>query len=394
MKKERLIHHMLRILLLILGGALGIALVQLMLPILRRHLPSLVSPIWRQYILYAVAALVGVILMLVFSKPLMSNMLKHIARLERRWDTMPNRQIFLVMTGLLIGVLLATMCTQPILRAGISLLSLTLTALMYVLMGYLGARMGNRRYKHYIAKQFRNRHQRRRAEADDSPKAVLEMIMDDDEAELQTDTVMPAKADNSAVKPKVLDSSVLIGGRLTALYQCGLPEGRLIVPSFVVEEMQKLSDSAEEDRRRRGRRGLEQLKALQNAGAPVELYDAALNADESVDTALLRLCARIGGVCVTDDSNLCKVAEIADVPVLSLTRVLNALRAALAAGDSVQVSISREGKEPGQGVGYLEDGTMLVVEGARECVGHAVTAVVTSVLQTNAGRMVFARLQA
>jgi uncharacterized protein YacL len=198
-------------------------------------------------------------------------------------------------------------------------------------------------------------------------------------------------------RPMLLDTSVIIDGRIADLADTNLLEAQLVVPRFVLQELHKIADHGDRLKRNRGRRGLDVLNALQsNSNVDVSIYDGEVPAEaanEGVDQKLVALADRMEGCVVTNDFNLNKVAQLRGVRVINLNDVANALKPALIAGEPISVKITRPGQEPGQGVGYLEDGTMVVVEGARERVDEVVGAVVNNVLQTAAGKMIFARLE-
>ena len=191
--------------------------------------------------------------------------------------------------------------------------------------------------------------------------------------------------------PKLLDTSAVIDGRFAELARTGLLEGPLRVPRFVLVELQTLADSADDTKRARGRRGLDLLTSLASAETAVTVLEADFPEVPTVDAKLVRLALSSGGTLVTVDYNLTKVARVEDASVININEVAEAVRPVLLPGDSLRLSLVREGKEAGQGVGYLEDGTMVVVAGGADRLGDEVDTEVTSVLQTSAGRMVFAR---
>ncbi|MBR3742396.1 MAG: TRAM domain-containing protein [Clostridia bacterium] len=200
--------------------------------------------------------------------------------------------------------------------------------------------------------------------------------------------------EKSAACPKILDTSVIIDGRVLEISRTGFLEGDLIVPSFVLDELRHIADSADALRRARGRRGLDMLRKMQEELGPnVRVEDVPQEEDAEVDVRLLRLAVAMSGAVMTNDYNLNKVAGVAGVPVLNVNDLAGALRPAVLPGEEMPVRIVREGKEPGQGVAYLDDGTMVVVENGRRWVGETLDAEVTTVLQTSAGRMIFARVK-
>ncbi len=195
--------------------------------------------------------------------------------------------------------------------------------------------------------------------------------------------------------PKLVDTSVIIDGRIAEVCQTGFVEGTLIIPRFVLRELQNIADSADELRRVRGRRGLDILKQLQQpeSKVAVEVVEDDPPGTAEVDGKLIELARQFQAKILTNDLNLNKVAQIDGIEVLNLNDLANALKPALLPDEQLNVKIVKEGKEAQQGVGYLDDGTMVVVDGGREFVGKEVMALVTSVLQTTAGRMIFGKLQ-
>ena len=174
----------------------------------------------------------------------------------------------------------------------------------------------------------------------------------------------------------------------------GCLEGELVVPQFVLDELRRVADSADAQRRNRGRRGLDLLqKVRQEPGLHLRIDPTDWPDTQETDVKLLRLARETGGRVVTNDFNLNKVASVSGMKVLNLNDLAAALKPAVLAGEEMETTISKEGKEPGQGVGYMEDGTMIVVEGGRRHVGETVHVVVTTVIQTSAGRMIFSRLK-
>jgi uncharacterized protein YacL len=194
-------------------------------------------------------------------------------------------------------------------------------------------------------------------------------------------------------KPLVLDTSAIIDGRIVDVASKNFVDAPVVVPRFVVEELQRVADSGDKTRRTRGRRGLERLKALQALpNVDVELTEQSVPYDEAVDRKLIELTRARDGKLVTVDFNLVKVCDVEKVPVLNVNDLAQCLRAPVVPGDRLTLKVLRPGEGPQQGVGYLEDGTMVVVERARDRVGQEIPVIVNSALQTSAGRMVFARV--
>jgi len=199
-------------------------------------------------------------------------------------------------------------------------------------------------------------------------------------------------ADADVSVPRILDTSVLIDGRIADVAEAGFLDGTVIVPQFVVRELQGLADAGDPLRRNRGRRGFDVLDRLRRIQAVrLELADTDFPAIAEVDAKLVALAGARGARLLTNDTALARVAALAGVTSGSLHELAAALRPVALAGESMQVQVMREGKEPGQGVAYLDDGTMVVVEGGKRFIGQSLDVVVTSALQTSAGRMIFTR---
>ncbi|MBM3471101.1 MAG: TRAM domain-containing protein [Armatimonadetes bacterium] len=191
--------------------------------------------------------------------------------------------------------------------------------------------------------------------------------------------------------PKILDTSVIIDGRIAEICTSGFLEGPLFVPRSVLAELQRIADSPDALRRNRGRRGLDILNRLRREMATVQILDEEAPPGQDVDARLVTLAKMHHAAIVTTDFNLGKVAELEGVRVLNVNQMAQALRPPVLPGEELSVHVVRDGKEAGQGVAYMEDGTMVVVEGGRRYIGETFDVVVTSALQTSAGRMVFAR---
>ncbi|MEW6202355.1 MAG: PIN domain-containing protein [bacterium] len=201
--------------------------------------------------------------------------------------------------------------------------------------------------------------------------------------------------DRLSAHPKVLDSSVLIDGRILELCQDGFVEGKLHIPSIVLEEIQLMADNADEIRRKKGRRGLDVVKNLrEDEKMQVEIVDVEMEGAKgnSTDMKIMDYARIIGGVLVTNDFNLARVTEVRDIPVWNLNTLATSLRITLLPGEKIEVNVVKYGKEVGQGIAYLDDGTMIVVESGDAFIGETVVVEIKSMLQTVAGRLIFARI--
>ena len=263
-------------------------------------------------------------------------------------------------TGLFLGAVLAALLMQPLrLLPGSWPLSF-LAACLYAALMTAGWTAGKKR-------------EARREAAPDAPCAAGEA---------------------ASACPKILDTSVIIDGRVLDICKAGFLEGEIVIPAFVLVELRHIADSADALRRARGRRGLDVLGKLQEEmNLPVRIEERDYEDVPEVDVKLLRLARDLRGAVLTNDYNLNKVAGVTGVPVLNINELAGALRPVVLPGEEMTVHIVREGREAGQGVGYLDDGTMVVIENGRRRVGETVEAEVTTVLQTSAGRMIFSRVK-
>lgn len=197
---------------------------------------------------------------------------------------------------------------------------------------------------------------------------------------------------NPDTRQVLLDTSVIIDGRIADIARTGFIPGTLVIPRFVLNELQHIADSADALRRQRGRRGMDVVAALQRESAlPVRISDQDAESVSEVDDKLIVLARQLGCPILTNDYNLNRVAALQGTQVLNINELANAVKSTLLPGEMLNIEVIQEGKEYGQGVGYLEDGTMVVIDGGREQIGRTINVVVTKMLQTAAGRMVFAR---
>ncbi len=223
--------------------------------------------------------------------------------------------------------------------------------------------------------------------ADTNGRSLLRLINPN-----SMESMLLAEGTLKASKTKVLDTSCIIDGRIEGLLETGFLEGQILVPQFVLQELQQVADASSDQKRTRGRRGLDVLNRIRDAYpnrviiSPADYDDIA-----TVDAKLVKLTQELNAMLLTNDYNLNKVASVQEVEVLNINDLVQAIRPNFLPGDDLELKILREGKEPQQGVGYLNDGTMVVVEEGREFIGNEIEVVVTGSLQTSAGRMIFAR---
>lgn len=193
---------------------------------------------------------------------------------------------------------------------------------------------------------------------------------------------------------KVLDTCVLIDGRIVDIVKTGFIDGRIVIPRFIVQELQVLADNGENGKKQKGRRGLENLEKLVKDMESAEVVNTEFDdSDAETDVKLLKYCNKTGSGIITLDYNLNKVAAVTGINVLNINDLANSVKKIAVPGEKIMLTISREGKENGQGIGYLEDGTMIIVENGRQHIGKQKEVTVTSVTQTSAGRLVFSKVE-
>ena len=302
--------------------------------------------------------------------------------------------------GLIIGLSIAAIATIPLSQLSVWNLGKVLPFLGALLFAYLGVATAVLRKQdlgHLFSGLWTVR-QRRAAEREERDRENRDRELEDGEAR---DTSRDSRnlifstnrgKKNGKVSDKILlDTSAIIDGRIADISQTGFVSGTLLVPRFVLEELQHIADSADSLRRNRGRRGLDILNRLQKeTNIPVEITDADVDGVVEVDAKLVKMARNLHCPIITNDFNLNRVAELQGVKVLNINELANAVKPVLLPGEEMQVKIIQDGKELGQGVGYLDDGTMIVVEGGRQHMNNTVEVTVTRVLQTVAGRMIFA----
>lgn len=206
------------------------------------------------------------------------------------------------------------------------------------------------------------------------------------------ETMLVAEGTLQPTKTKIVDTSSIIDGRIEELLKTGFLEGQILIPKFVLQELQQLADASNDQKRMRGRRGLDILNRMQeDFPGRIIIHQADYEEIDTVDAKLVRLTQEINGILITNDYNLSKVANLQKVLILNINDLAHAIRPIYLPGDSLELKILKEGKEPSQGIGYLQDGTMVVVEAGNNYVGGEIQVIVTSALQTAAGRMIFAK---
>lgn len=307
-----------------------------------------------------------------------------------RWmrDTSASDLIAAVI-GLTVGLIISSLLAIPLATLATTTLGRTLPFVGAVILSFLGITLAVQR-KNDMVHLFQTVFLTRRRERERDEDHERDRDRDRDKGSKDRDKERPAV--QKPVEPQILlDTSAIIDGRIADISQTGFVYGTLIVPQFVLNELQHIADSSDSMRRNRGRRGLEMLNRLQkDTTVPIEIVDTDVDDVAEVDGKLVKLARIQHCPIITNDFNLNRVAELQGVKVLNINELANAVKPVLLPGEDLPIRIMQDGKELGQGVGYLDDGTMIVVEGGRQFMNSTVEVTVTRVLQTVAGRMIFA----
>ena len=353
-----------------------------------------------QYIYYVVAIWV-ILLMLSLGVILVPFIVRSleilVERIVSNTAKLAATEILSMVIGLIIGLVIASLIGTGLAR--VDVVGPYLSILLIIILGYIGLLVGYRMREDF-ANLVHSRENRQKQLVEAVTKAEGEKAEKADKAEKND---KPERSEKGGffsrrekktwqAPPKVLDTSVIIDGRIADVYRSGFLEGDLIVPQFVLDELRHIADSNDALRRNRGRGGLDCLNSLQEEfGSSIVITAADYPDVAEVDSKLLKLAQDMHGAVVTNDYNLNKVAKLQGMRVLNINELSNAVKPVAIPGEEMIATVVKEGKEAGQGVAYLEDGTMIVVENGYRFIGRRLQLIVTSILQTAAGRMVFAR---
>ncbi len=273
--------------------------------------------------------------------------------------------------GLIVGLIIAFLVNIYLQDIRITVVAEVLPMFVTIVLGYLGFQVGFKRRNEFIN------------------------LISVPKRDQKTKEVEGLNEAETSIRPKILDTSVIIDGRIADICDTKFLEGTIIIPHFVLEELQHIADSSDVLKRNRGRRGLDILNRLQKDSlVDVQIYEGDFEDISEVDSKLVKLTKILDGVLVTNDYNLNKVSEFQNVTVLNINDLANAVKPIVLPGEEMDVQVIKAGKEEKQGVAYLDDGTMIVVEDGKNFIGDTIDVIVTSVLQTSAGRMIFAKPKA
>ena len=272
--------------------------------------------------------------------------------------------------GLIIGLLVAYLINISLQEFSLKIISEIIPLFLTIIIGYLGFQVGFRRREEFMTMFTIARRDKTKKEEEIAESSVEE----------------------NTIKPKILDTSVIIDGRIADICQTKFLEGTIVIPQFVLKELQHIADSSDALKRNRGRRGLDILNRIQKEiDVDVEIYEGDFEDIPEVDSKLVKLAQEMHGIVVTNDFNLNKVCDFQGVQVLNINDLANAVKPVVLPGEELVVQVIKDGKEQRQGIAYLDDGTMIVVEEGRDYIGKTIEVLITSVLQTSAGRMIFAK---
>ena len=340
-------------------------------------------------ILIGVGMVVGGIAGYLVSPYFVAKLQKFSIWVEGQLSKMPLQDVIAGVVGLAIGLIIANLLGGTFVN--IPVIGNYLPVLFSIVFGYLGIHIVVRKQKE-IGELFGRMMKLK--------KKPREKLGEDGTVQPAAQPVpvalaMPAGgygSYDSLVGCKLLDTSVIIDGRIADICGTGFLDGKLLIPVFVLEELQHIADSADALKRVRGRRGLDILQKIRTeSGLQVEIINQDFEDITEVDSKLIRLGQQLGGKIVTNDYNLNKVSELQGVPVLNINDLSNAVKPVVIPGENMHVTVVKEGKEQGQGIAYLDDGTMIVIENGRYHLSKAIEVEVTSALQTSAGRIIFAK---
>ena len=358
-----------RIIFSVIGAVLGISVVKLILSVVAVTIDSTVFLI----AVDVIAALLFAVLFYFLSGFIYKVMENSFINLEKNLEDLPPLNVAVGISGLIVGLILAFLVTRPLNSLSLSAIGNAIFVLLSIII-YLGFGLFGWR----IASKY--------------PDKYPQIFQKVKEAKTTNKKENNKKDKLEELSAKLIDTSVLIDGRILDIVNINFLEGKIIIPEFVLEELQHIADSPDDLKRERGRRGLDVVKDLKkNKDINLEISSKDYPDIKEVDSKLLKYSQDTGAKIFTNDYNLNKVADVQGITVLNINDLANALKTKVLPGEMMQIEVIKEGKSRNQGVGYLEDGTMVVVEDGKDLIGKKINSVVTSVLQTSAGKMIFVR---
>lgn len=385
-----------RVLIVILGSSIGYYVLPLLWDMININISFFYYPLFN-------IVLGAIILFLIYglTQPLLMRFFRNI---ERDMRQLSIEKLLVSAVGVIIGLVLAWLINIPLVAIGWPFISNILPIVLTIVLGVLGFYIFSNKSAE-IMEMLTRFPQVRRSESTNT--AIAEDVQSDKETQesnistpsegldIYTDALLSLRqAADEAYQPyKILDTSVIIDGRILDVLKAGFIEGVIVVPNFVLKELQYIADSADSLKRVRGRRGLDILNQIQALDdVVVDFYAGDFDDESEVDLKLLRLAKLVDGVVVTNDYNLNKVSQFHKIKVLNINELANSLKSVVIPGETISVHIVKAGTERQQGVAYMDDGTMIVVEEGKHHIDETLSVEITSAIQTNAGRMVFAKI--
>ncbi len=363
-----MLSKIIRMLISLLGFILGITSYLSVV----KYFPQISFGIDNKFLVGMAVGLVAGILLYLISPWIFKKIREFVKILDKEISKYPQTDILLGVVGLIVGLVIAYLLVGGLLGSisGMPIIKMILSIIIYLFMGYIGVK---------ITLKSRD---------DLFNISKLSKLS----SSIGKDKSGKKEHGSKSIPPKVLDTSVIIDGRIADICKTGFIEGKLIIPKFVLNELQHIADSSDDLKRVRGRRGLDILNIIQKElDIEVQITEKDFDDIPEVDSKLLKLAQVMNGKVVTNDYNLNKVAQFQGVEVLNINELANAVKPVAIPGEEMVAQVVKEGKESNQGIAYLDDGTMIVVEGGKKHIGETINVLVTSVLQTSAGRMIFGK---
>ncbi|MGM0831002.1 MAG: PIN/TRAM domain-containing protein [Bacillota bacterium] len=345
---------------LIVGGTLGIFLLPELFTVINlSDIPLINNPY--------MTAIFGAIIFYILTFWAVEYVVNFVKWFEDSLVKAPVTDLLFGSLGLIIGLFVAYLFGIPFNQMEIPIVNTVVPILLTLILGYLGFQVGFKKRDELVGLLGTSNRGKKKGTDEDSDEAGVKTL-------------------------KILDTSVIIDGRIADICQTGFLEGIVVIPQFVLEELQHIADSSDVLKRNRGRRGLDILNRIQKElPVEVQIYEGDFEEIQEVDSKLVKLAKLTNGIVVTNDFNLNKVCDLQGVQVLNINDLANAVKPVVLPGEELKVQVIKDGKEHNQGIAYLDDGTMIVVEEGRNYIGKYIDVLVTSVLQTSAGRMIFAK---
>ena len=379
-----MLKKLLRAILTLLGALIGYGVYRLTMFLLENFEVEFVSKMTMTHQIVAMAA-AAILFGFIFFRltPMFTRQGHRVAdNIQSDLQGVSGNDMLMGVVGLIIGLVIAFLLTQIYVVITNKYIYIVLTVITYLIMGFLGVVIASQKGKEIINQFFS---QARQEQSDGQIQGIGGRFGRGS-----------SKRKNANQAPKILDTSVIIDGRISEIMKTGFLEGPIVIPEFVLVELRHIADSADDLKRARGRRGLDVLKKIQSDYG-IEIYNTesekGLKEIPEVDVKLLKLAQIMNGKVVTNDFNLNKVAAINGVDVLNINELANTLKPVVIPGEKMKVKPVKQGKDPHQSIAYLDDGTMVVVEDGSKQIGQTCEITVTSVLQTSAGRMIFGRIK-